>query len=149
MSHTPKQLAIYQAPDGQIQIDVRLDADTIWLTQKLMAELFNVTIATINEHLRHIFISKELSEQSVIRKFRITASDGKKYNTKHYNLDAIISIGYRVNSKTATKFRIRATQTLKQHITQGYTINRKQVARNYEAFLQAVESVKALAHDKA
>ena len=86
-------------------VEVRYQDGMIWLTQKVMSELFDVNIRTVNEHLQNIFSSGELDENSVIRKFRITAQDGKNYNSKHYNLDAIISVGYRINSKRATQFR--------------------------------------------
>lgn len=88
-----------------------------------MAELFDVTIPTINEHLKNIFNSDELQQEAVIRKFRITASDGKKYNTNFYNLDVIISIGYRVNSIRATQFRQWATQVLKEFAIKGYVLD--------------------------
>jgi len=117
-------VVIYQTDNGAIQLHSDASAETIWATQKQMAEVFDVNVRTINEHIKNIFNDDELPEiDSVIRNFRIAAKDGKKYNTLHYNLDMIISVGYRVNSKTATKFRTWATKTLKQHITQGYTIN--------------------------
>jgi len=108
-------------------IEVRYEDETIWLSQKLMAELFNVKIPTINEHLKKIFSSGELDENSVIRKFLITASDGKNYNTKYYNLDAVISVGYRVNSTRATQFRQWATQVLKEYAIKGYVLDRKRM----------------------
>ncbi len=144
MKKEKKQLAIYQAENGAIELREDFDNDTIWATQKQMAEVFGVDVRTINEHIQNIFKTEELEENSVIRKFRITASDGKKYNTKHYNLDTIISVGYRVNSKTATNFRRWATKTLKQHITEGYTINPERVSKNYDNFLDAVDKVQKL-----
>ncbi len=108
-------------------IEVRYEDETIWLSQKLMAELFDVSVPTINEHLKNVFGSGELDESSVIRKFRITASDGKNYNTKYYNLDAIISVGYRVNSTRATQFRQWATQVLKEYAIKGYVLDRKRM----------------------
>jgi len=108
-------------------IEVRYEDETIWLSQKLMAELFDVKIPTINEHLKKIFSSGELDENSVIRKFLITASDGKNYNTKYYNLDAVISVGYRVNSTRATQFRQWATQVLKEYAIKGYVLDRKRM----------------------
>ena len=105
-------------------IEVRYEDESIWLSQKLMAELFGVTVATINEHLKNIFDSKELEEKSVIRDSRITASDGKNYKTKFYNLDAIISVGYRVNSKRATQFRQWATRVLREFAIKGYVIDK-------------------------
>ncbi len=89
------EILIYQSEDGQTRIDVKLIDETVWLTQKLMAELFQITVPTINEHLKNLFNDMELQEEAVIRKFRTTASDGKSYLTNFYNLDAIISVGYR------------------------------------------------------
>lgn len=108
---------------GESSIEVRVEEATIWLTQKLMAELFGVDIRTISEHLRNIFQSSELQEDSVIRKFRNTALDGKKYLTQFYSLDAIISVGYRVNSKRATQFRQWATQVLSEFAVKGYVLD--------------------------
>lgn len=103
------EILIYQTDDGRTRIDARFEGETVWLTQKMMSELFEVTVPTINEHLKSIYETEELQEDSTIRNFRITAADGKAYNTKHYNLDVIISLGYRVNSIRATQFRIWAT----------------------------------------
>ena len=97
------EFLLYTSPSGEIKVEVFFQNENIWLTQKRMAELFEVSIPTVNEHLKNIFNSGELSENSVIRNFLITASDGKKYSTNFYNLDAIISVGYRVNSARATK----------------------------------------------
>ncbi|WP_414601976.1 virulence RhuM family protein [Mobiluncus sp.] len=108
IKHDSGQFLVFTAEAGE-GIEVRYQDGTIWLTQKLMAQLFDVDVRTISEHLGNIFVSEELQENSVIRKFRITASDGKSYVTKHYNLDAIISVGYRVNSIRATQFRQWAT----------------------------------------
>lgn len=120
-------VVIYQAADGPM-IDVHLDEDTVWLTQKQMSELFEKDIRTINEHIRNIFREGELPAPSVIRKFRITAADGKSYDTAHYNLDIIISVGYRVKSFRGVQFRIWATQVLRKHLVDGYTINQKRLA---------------------
>ncbi len=114
---------LYNTPNGDIKVETLLHNETIWLPQKRIAELFGVTIPTVNEHLRNIFNSSELDENSVIRNFRTTATDGKKYNTKYYNLDAILSIGYRVNSRQATYFRQWATKTLKEYIIKGFAID--------------------------
>lgn len=108
-------------------IEARYENETLWLTQKLMAQLFGVSTPTINEHLKNIFDSKELASDSVIRKFRITAADGKQYNTNHYNLDAIISVGYRVNSNRATQFRQWATQVLREFAVKGYVLDRQRM----------------------
>lgn len=117
------QLIIYSNENGEIKLDVRFDGDTVWLTQKMMAELFSVTTHTINYHLKEVFKSAELVENAVIRKIRITAADGKKYETNFYNLDSIISVGYRVNSTRATQFRIWATQKLKEYIVKGFVLD--------------------------
>lgn len=100
------EIIFYTSPSGDIKIEVFFQDETVWLSQKKMAELFGVDIRTISEHLINIFKSEELKQNSVIRKFRNTAADGKTYETQFYNLDAIISVGYRVNSEKATHFRI-------------------------------------------
>lgn len=111
-------ILIYQNKDGNIKIDVRLEEETVWLTQAQMAQLFGKDKRTISEHISNIFKEGELEENSVVRNFRITATDGKNYDTQHYNLDVIISIGYRVKSPQGTQFRIWAIQRL---ITQTKT----------------------------
>jgi len=121
------EFLIFTAQAGDESIEVRFENETIWLTQKLMAELFDVTVPTINEHLKNIFSSGELEQDSVIRKFRTTAADGKQYNTNFYNLDAIISVGYRVNSKRATQFRQWATQVLREFAIKGYVLDKKRL----------------------
>jgi hypothetical protein len=100
---------LYTSPNGDIKLDVYLQDETLWLTQKMMAELFGIEVNTINYHIKEIFKVNELLEDSVIRKIRIAAADGKHYTTNFYNLDAIISVGYRVNSQRATQFRIWST----------------------------------------
>ena len=97
------EFLLYRTEDGQTRLEVRLQEETVWLTQKLMAELFQKNVRTINEHIRNIFEEGELTPESVIRKFRITADDGKNYDTQHYNLDVIISVGYRVKSHRGTQ----------------------------------------------
>ncbi len=121
------EFLIFTQQAGEGGIEVHYEDETIWLTQKLMAELFCVTIPTINEHLKNIFESNELQEKAVIRKFRITAPDNKSYNTQFYNLDAIISVGYRVNSKRATQFRQWATQVLRDFAIKGYVLDKKRL----------------------
>jgi prophage maintenance system killer protein len=121
------EIIIYTTPDGKETFEVNLKKDTVWLSQKQMAELFEKDIRTVNEHTKNIFKEGELEKDSVIRKFRITAADGKKYDTNMYNLDLIISVGYRVNSKRGTQFRIWATHVLKEHLIKGYTINEKRL----------------------
>lgn len=121
------EFLIFTQQAGEEGIEVRYENDTIWLSQKLMAELFSVDVRTISEHLKNIFETQELNENSVIRKIRITASDGKNYNTQFYNLDAIIAVGYRVNSKRATQFRQWATQILRDFAIKGYVIDKKRL----------------------
>ena len=121
------EFLIFTRQSGEGGIEVRYEDETIWLTQKLMAELFEVTTPTINEHLKNIFDSSELQRDSVIRKFRTTAADGKNYNTQFYNLDAIISVGYRVNSRRATQFRQWATQVLRDFAIKGYVLDKQRL----------------------
>lgn len=121
------EFLIFTAQSGGQSIEVCYEDETIWLTQKLMAELFDVTVPTINEHLKNIFASGELVQEAAIRKFRITAADGKNYNTNFYNLDAIISVGYRVNSVRATQFRQWATSILREYAIKGYVLDRKRM----------------------
>jgi hypothetical protein len=117
------QIIFYTTPLGNAQIEVFFEDETFWLSQKKMAELFGVDVRTVNEHLQNIFLTGELDKDSVIRNFRITATDGKNYNTQFYNLDAIIAVGYRVNSYQATQFRIWATQILKDFIIKGFVLD--------------------------
>jgi hypothetical protein len=117
------ELVIYPGKDGRLRVEARLYDESLWLTQKQMAELFGVTVPTINEHLKNIFQDNELQEEAVIRKFRITASDGKRYLTGFYHLDAIISVGYRVSSVRATQFRQWATQVLREYIVKGFAMD--------------------------
>lgn len=121
------EFLIFSVQNGEDGIEVRYEDQTIWLSQKLMAALFDVDVRTISEHLRNIFASNELQQDSAIRKFRNTASDGKQYNTQFYNLDAIISVGYRVNSKRATQFRQWATQVLREFAVKGYVLDKKRM----------------------
>jgi len=124
------EIIIYITEDGKETFEVNLKEETAWLSQRQMAELFEKDIRTINEHIKNIFSEGELEENSVIRNFRITASDGKKYNTNMYNLDLIISVGYRVNSKQGTQFHIWAPNVLKNYLIQGYSINQKRLQEN-------------------
>lgn len=117
------QFLVYETEDGLVKIDVRLADETVWLTQQLMADLFQTTKQNIGQHLKNIFSEGELSEDSVVKKFFTTAVDGKRYQTNFYNLDAIISIGYRVKSHVATRFRIWATQRLKEYIVKGFVLD--------------------------
>ncbi|HET56150.1 MAG TPA: hypothetical protein ENN33_13175 [Ignavibacteria bacterium] len=106
MKKPNSDIILYSTSEGEIKVEVYYEDETFWLSQKRMSILFDVDIRTISEHLQNIFGTGELEDKSVIRKFRITASDGKKYNTNFYNLDAVIAVGYRVNSYQATQFRV-------------------------------------------
>ena len=121
------EFLIFTGQAGEQSIEARYENENVWLTQKMMARLFEISVPTINEHLKNIFANGELQENSVIRKFLITAADGKNYNTSFYNLDAIISVGYRVNSVRATQFRQWATQVLKKFAVKGYVIDKKRM----------------------
>ncbi|RDE49109.1 MAG: cell filamentation protein Fic [Candidatus Accumulibacter meliphilus] len=121
------EFLIFTTQAGEQSIETRYADETVWLTQKLMAELFAVDVRTVNEHLKNVFSSGELSDEAVIRKFRITAADGKSYLTQFYNLDAIISVGYRVNSVRATQFRQWATGVLREFAIKGYVLDRKRL----------------------
>lgn len=135
------KIIIYKDKAGKTQIDVKVEKETLWLTQKQIAELFDVNVPAVNKHLINIFKSDELSEKSVISKMEITASDSKKYQTNIYNLDAIISVGYRVNSKRATQFRIWATNTLRDYLTKGYKINEKKLLEYKEKLISLKEAI--------
>ncbi len=126
----------YNSEDGTTKVQVIADrvSETIWTTQKGMSEIFGVEVNTINYHLKEIFASEELDENSVIRKIRTTAADGKKYLTNFYNLDAIISVGYRVNSAQATRFRIWATQVLKEFLIKGFALDDERLKHGGKMF---------------
>ncbi|TBN19136.1 death-on-curing protein [Hyunsoonleella pacifica] len=129
------QIEIYQAKDGSTQISVQFEKDTVWLTQAQMAELFNKGRSTVTEHIKNIFSEGELEEELVCRDFRHTTQHGaikgktQTQKIKYYNLDVVISVGYRVKSHQGTQFRIWATKTLKDHLVKGYTINEKRLAQ--------------------
>jgi len=140
-------VVIYQAKNGAIELRGDFERESIWATQAQISSAFGVDVRTVNEHIKNIYKTKELAESPTIRKFRIVQNEGKRSverEVNHYNLDMILSVGYRVNSKTATQFRIWATKTLREHITKGYTINRKQISKNYTAFMKTVSDVQML-----
>lgn len=142
-----KNIVIYQAKNGAIEFTSDIKAETMWASQLQIAELFGVDVRTVSEHIRNIYATEELSKKGTIRDFRRVQREGKREverEVKHYNLDVVIAVGYRVNSKTATQFRQWATTTLREHITRGYTINRKQIQKNYHEFLKTVESLQDL-----
>lgn len=123
-------ILLYQAPDGQTQLEVQLDHETVWLTQAQMVDLFDVSKKTVSEHIQNIFREGELASEAVVRKSRTTASDGKSYLVQHYNLDVIISVGYRVKSMRGTHFRQWATNVLRQYLVQGYALNEKRLSES-------------------
>ena len=117
------KVIIYTANDGKTKIDVKLEEETLWLTQAQMCELYQSSKSNVSEHIKHIFEEGELNEESVVREFRTTAADGKEYLVSHYNLDMIIALGYRVRSIIATRFRQWATERLKEYIVKGFAID--------------------------
>ncbi len=122
-------------------LQVQLKEETVWLSQAQMCDLFDKNKRTISEHIRNIFKENELSETLVVRKFRTTAQDGKSYNVSYYDLDVIISVGYRVKSQRGTQFRIWATKVLKQHLIEGYTINEKRLKKQEQKYLELKNAV--------
>jgi death-on-curing family protein len=142
-----KNNAIYQAKNGAIELKIDSSTETIWASLKDITELFETDKSGISRHIKNIFKDCELEKNSVVAKNATTGSDGKTYQVAYYNLDMIISIGYRVNSKKATEFRKWATKTLKQHITSGYTINPNRIHHNYQEFIKAVDDIKLLANN--
>ncbi len=138
------EIIIYRTKDKKVQLEVKLEQETVWLSQKQIADLFIKDIRTINEHIQNIFKEKELKKNSVIRNFRITAVDGKSYETNFYNLDVIISVGYRIKSQNGTRFRIWATNLLRRHLIDGYTLNEKRLkeqALKLQALQRAVKLI--------
>lgn len=143
------QIIIYEAENGKARVDVRFENENVWLSQKLMAELFETTIANINMHLKNIFLQRELDEKSVIKNFLITALDGKNYKTKHYSLEAIIAVGYRVNSDRGTQFRRWATERLKEYMVKGFVLDDVRLkqggykSRYFEELLQRIRDIRS------
>lgn len=143
-------IAIYQSDTGAISLRSDNTLETIWATQKQMAQLFDVEVHTLNEHIKNIYKADELEENASIRNFRIVQTEGTRQVTReviHYNLDMIISVGYRVNSKQATNFRKWATSVLREHITKGYTVNQELLDSRKNLAQQAIESIRLLAQN--
>ncbi len=124
------EIVIYQTDSGNTKIDVKIQDETVWLTQTQLVELYQTSKSNISEHIKHIFDDEELDEEAVVRYFRTTAKDGKSYNTKYYNLDMIISLGYRIRSKIATHFRKWATERLKEYMIKGFTMDDEHLKGN-------------------
>lgn len=139
-----KDIIIYQNKSGAIEFKGDFKKETLWASQAQIADLFNVERSVVTKHVRNILKDKELDKNSVCANFAHTARDGKIYQVQCYNLDVILAVGYRTNSVRAIQFRQWATKTLRQHIVEGYTINKKRLVKNYEVFLRAVEDVKKL-----
>lgn len=129
-----KNFVLYTTPNGEVKLEVFIQDETLWLTQKAIATLLGVEVPAISKHLKNIFTTGELDENSVVSILETTASDGKNYKTAFYNLDAIISVGYRVNSSKATQFRIWATQVLKEYIIKGFAMNDARLKHGNNAF---------------
>ena len=132
--HTNNEFLLYTTPNGNVKVEILLHEETVWMPQSAIAELFNTTKQNIGQHLKNIFQEAELSEDSVVKDFFTTATDGKSYKTKHYNLDAIISVGYRVNSSQATLFRIWSTGVLKEYIIKGFTMDDERLKNPNQPF---------------
>lgn len=143
MSLMPQsQIALYQSADGQIQLNVSLDEDTVWLTQRQMAALFDTSTDNVSLHLKNVYAEAELAESATTEEFSVVQEEGARRvrrHLKHYNLDVVISVGYRVSSARATQFRQWATRTLKQHLVDGYTLNQRRLQERGIEFGQAVD----------
>ena len=142
-----KEVVIYQAKSGKIEFRGDFNRDTIWGSLNQIAELFGRDKSVISRHIKNIYKTGELTRNATVAKIATVQKEGNRRVTReieNYNLDIILSVGYRVDSKQATQFRIWATRTLKQHLLDGYTINKKRIAQSYENFLSAVAGVKAL-----
>jgi len=141
------QIEIYQGTDGQTQIEVKFEKDTVWLNQKQMADLFDKDVRTISEHIKTIYKTQKLGRDSTIRNFRIVQIEGKRNierNIDHFNLDMIISVGYRVNSKNGIKFRQWATKRLKDYLIQGYAINENRLAQKQQEVQTLKDGIRIL-----
>ena len=141
-------IIIYTSKDGNIKVDINIQNEDIWMNQDVMANLYDTTKQNISYHLNNIFKEKELSKDSVVKNFLTTANDGKNYNVLHYNLDAIIAVGYRINSKKATEFRIWATKVLKEYMTKGFALNDERLKNNgtnpyFEELLARIRDIRS------
>ena len=141
-------MLIYVSKDGKVKVDVSIENETIWMSQDVMANLYDTTKNNISMHLKNIFDEGELKKDSVVKKFLTTASDGKNYNVLHYNLDAIIAVGYRINSKKATDFRIWATRILKEYMIKGFVLNDEKLKNNgvnpyFEELLSRIRDIRS------
>jgi prophage maintenance system killer protein len=142
-------IVVYETPGGEARVEVRLDRETVWLSLTQLAELFGRDKSVISRHLRNVFESGELARSAVVAKNATTAADGKTYQVEFFNLDAILSVGYRVNSKLGTQFRIWATRTLSEHLVRGYTLDRQRFERNAAELETALALVRRAAAGEA
>ena len=144
------ELIVYTTPEGNVRVNIMYSNDSFWLSQNQIAELFGVNVRTVSEHLQSIFKSNELNQDSVIRKIRITAADEKSYLTNFYHLDAIIAVGYRVNSRQATQFRIWATATLREFMIKGFVLDDERLKQGkrfgkdyFDELLERIREIRA------
>jgi prophage maintenance system killer protein len=137
------EVVVYEAPDGEVRVEVRLERETVWLSLNQMVELFGRERSVITKHVRNVFREGELESEAVCAKFAHTASDGKTYQVDHYNLDVVISVGYRVKSSRGTQFRIWATRTLRDHLLRGYTLNERRLREKGLAEIEQAVSLLA------
>ena len=152
MTDNQSSLILYQTPDGQTRVEVKLEDETVWLTQAQMCELFDKAKGTISEHISNIFSEGELDSNRVVRKFRTTATDGKNYDMEYYNLDVIISVGYRVKSHRGTQFRIWATERLREYIIKGFTLDDdrlKEMGYKNDYFQELIERIRDIRTSEA
>ena len=142
------EIILYQTEDGQTRVQVRLEQETVWLTQKLTAELFQTSIPNVSMHIRNVFEEGELQAGSVVKEFLTTAADGKSYTTQHYNLNVIISVGYRVKSQRGTQFRIWATQRLREYLVKGFTLDDERLKQSgggayFDELLERIRDIRS------
>ena len=148
MTHPHNPIEIYQSADGQTQVEVRFDTDTVWLSQAQMAQLFDTSTDNISLHLKNIYAEAELEEKTTTEDYSVVRAEGKRQVTrqiKHYNLDAVLSVGYRVKSKNATQFRRWATARLKDYLLKGYALNRQRLQQNAAELEQALRLIQKTA----
>jgi len=145
MTNHNEQVVLYQTPDGTTELEVRFTGETVWLSQAQMVDLFEKTKQNISLHINNIFKEGELHKDSVVKESLTTAADGKQYRTQLYNLDVVISVGYRVKSLRGTQFRIWATQRLREYLLQGYSIDQQRFDKNAEELQQAIKLIRAAA----
>ena len=143
------QPLIYQTATGALEVQLDTTQDTVWLSLRQLADLFERDKSSVSKHLKNIFDSNELDRHSVVAKNATTARDGKTYQVDYFNLDVILSVGYRVNSQKATQFRQWATRTLREHLTQGFTLNQQRLTQNAQAFEAALALIQKTAHSPA